>query len=214
MKLIKLIQNELIKIFKRKSIYILLFLSLVIIVIYNYINPTENGVINLTNTRDMSVVSIEKDLKEEKDIEEYVKTKAQYDFVNLYNSFEENSWQRYALRNEKVFTTVGNVITDMDHDIIPTLEIINDFENNENTAITQEEYNKNKKKFNEYKEALNENDWRKYVELKINNLQDLINSTNITEEDKKGIYVDIETYKLRFDNNVNFGNDIKNEYRR
>ena len=212
MKLIKLIQNELIKIFKRKSIYILLFLSLVIIVIYNYINPTENGVINLTNTRDMSVVSIEKDLKEEKDIEEYVKTKAQYDFVNLYNSFEENSWQRYALRNEKVFTTVGNVITDMDHDIIPTLEIINDFENNENTAITQEEYNKNKKKFNEYKEALNENDWRKYVELKINNLQDLINSTNITEEDKKGIYVDIETYKLRLDNNVNFGNDIKNEY--
>ena len=181
MKLIKLIQNELIKIFKRKSIYILLFLSLVIIVIYNYINPTENGVINLTNTRDMSVVSIEKDLKEEKDIEEYVKTKAQYDFVNLYNSFEENSWQRYALRNE-------------------------------NTAITQEEYNKNKKKFNEYKEALNENDWRKYVELKINNLQDLINSTNITEEDKKGIYVDIETYKLRLDNNVNFGNDIKNEY--
>ena len=130
MKLIKLIQNELIKIFKRKSIYILLFLSLVIIVIYNYINPTENWVINLTNTRDMSVVSIEKDLKEEKDIEEYVKTKAQYDFVNLYNSFEENSWQRYALRNEKVFTTVGNVITDMDHDIIPTLEIINDFENN------------------------------------------------------------------------------------
>ena len=212
MKLIKLIQNELIKIFKRKSIYILLFLSLVIIVIYNYINPTENGVINLTNTRDMSVVSIEKDLKEEKDIEEYVKTKAQYDFVNLYNSFEENSWQRYALNNEKVFTTVGNVITDMDHDIIPTLEIINDFENNENTAITQEEYNKNKKKFNEYKEALNENDWRKYVELKINNLQDLINSTNITEEDKKGIYVDIETYKLRLDNNVNFGNDIKNEY--
>ena len=43
-KLIKLIQNELIKIFKRKSIYILLAISVLVIIIYNYNNPDQNKI--------------------------------------------------------------------------------------------------------------------------------------------------------------------------
>ena len=41
-KLIKLIKNELIKIFKRKSIYILLLLSLIVVIIHNYNTPDQN----------------------------------------------------------------------------------------------------------------------------------------------------------------------------
>ena len=39
-KLIKLIENELIKIFKRKSIYVLLIISLIAIIVYNYMKET------------------------------------------------------------------------------------------------------------------------------------------------------------------------------
>lgn len=40
--MIKLIKNELMKIFKRKTIYFLLILSMIAVIIYNYINPDQN----------------------------------------------------------------------------------------------------------------------------------------------------------------------------
>ena len=53
--MIKLIENELIKIFKRKSIYVLLVFSLIAIIIYNYMNPDQNDSTLKMNTDDLDI---------------------------------------------------------------------------------------------------------------------------------------------------------------
>ena len=53
--MIKLVKNELIKIFKRKSIYILLIISMITIIIYNYMNPDQNNVTLRMSTNDLNV---------------------------------------------------------------------------------------------------------------------------------------------------------------
>ena len=79
--MIKLIQNELIKIFKRKSIYVLLILSLFVIVIYNYINPNQNTIVT-KSTNDMVLSNENEDLFKD-DIELYIVPKNSNYIINI-----------------------------------------------------------------------------------------------------------------------------------
>ena len=98
--MIKLIQNELIKIFKRKSIYVLLILSLFVIVIYNYINPNQNTIVTMFNSTNDMVLSNENEDLFKDDIELYIVQKNSNYLIKLYNKYQKNSWQRYALNEE------------------------------------------------------------------------------------------------------------------
>ena len=51
--MINLLKNELIKIFKRKSIYFLFIVSIISIIIYNYLNPDQNIIVT-EKTEDMN----------------------------------------------------------------------------------------------------------------------------------------------------------------
>ena len=108
--MIKLIKSELIKIFKRKSIYFLLFLSIIAIIVYNYINPNQNEISSFgSDTKDVSITGMETALEKMTDnIEEYINQRVSIDFYKLYNTFEENSWQRYALKEENTRHIVNN----------------------------------------------------------------------------------------------------------
>lgn len=174
-KLIKLIKNELIKIFKRKSIYILLFLSIIAIAIYNTTNPEQNNVSSYTNnTKDISILGMEQTLDNisKDDIEEYIMQLVSINFWKLYNSFEEYSWQRYALKEEASGNIIQNIYTDYNLDIQEYLRKISDYENNLQTEVTSEEYENAKKKYDNYVWALNANDWKEYINLKIKNLEE------------------------------------------
>ena len=155
-KLIKLVQNELIKIFKRKSIYLLFLISIIAIIIYNNINPDQNQIVDYnSNTSDYNVESIENALKNSTgNMDEYITQKASIDFGKLYNTFKEGSWQRYALKEEISRNIVNNVYTDYNLDIMEYLKNINDYELNPYSEISQEEYEIVKIKYNEYVEAL------------------------------------------------------------
>ena len=97
-KLIKLIQNELIKIFKRKSIYFLFLISIIAVIIYNYKNPDQNPVLGF-DTSDYNIEAIENTLdKIPNNTEHYIMQKVSIELYKVYNSFEEGSWQRYALK--------------------------------------------------------------------------------------------------------------------
>ena len=179
--MIKLIQNELIKIFKRKTIYFLFFASAVLIFVYNNINPDQNKIVSYdSNTNDFVIIREEdfktiskkypsKNMKDKMDL--YINQKTSNDFAKLYNTFEENSWQRYALKEENNKISIDNIPTDYNLDIYEYLRNINDYEYNLNSEITSKIYEESKVKYKEYIDALTSDNWKEYVNLKIQNLE-------------------------------------------
>ena len=207
-KLIKLIKNELIKIFKRKSIYFLFLISIIAIIIYNYINPDQNDAVGFdNNTGDYNIEAVENALnKIPIDTEEYIMQKVSIELFKVYNSFEDGSWQRYALKEETTGMVINNVNTNYNLDIEKYLENMIKYELNPRYEISEETYNTSKIKYNEYLQALNSNDWKEFVRLKIRNLKELKDAS------RDELNIELEYYNLRLDNNINFGYNILNQY--
>ena len=207
-KLIKLIQNELIKIFKRRSIYFLFLISIIAVIIYNYINPDQNDIVDFyNNTSNYNIEAIEKALnKISNDTEEYVMKKVSLEFYKVYNSFQKGSWQRYALKEETTQMVINNVNTNYNLDIEKYLENMIKYELNPKYEISEEIYNLSKTKYNEYLQSLSSNNWKEFIRLKIRNLKELKDAS------QEELNIEIEYYNLRLENNINFGNDIKNQY--
>lgn len=76
-KLSKLIKNELIKIFKRKSLYVLFFLSFVVILFYQMINPDQNQQIKGYDTFDKNIDLLEISLEGIKQVSDVTITKVE-----------------------------------------------------------------------------------------------------------------------------------------
>lgn len=212
--MIKLIKNELMKIFKRKTIYFLFFLSIIVIITYNNINPDQNPISSFSkNTNDVPIDGMQSILESinKNNIDEYVTQKSSIDFWKLYNQFKQDSWQRYALKEEATSNTIYNLYTDYNLDINNYLKIINSYENNINTEITIDLYENAKEKYNEYVSALNSNDWRKFVDLKIKNLEER-KIGNLNDNEIKEIDFEEKLYKLRLSYDIEFNYDISNQY--
>lgn len=207
--MIKLIKNELMKIFKRKTIYFLLILSMIAVIVYNYINPDQNIPIS-EGTNDHPLISDTQIEKQKDDSERYINSMAYNEFARLYNNnFTKDSWQRLALNKERNGYSYEKIY---DQDIMLYLKNIVDYEYNSNTQITNELYGNAINKYNEYVEALKSNDWKKFVNLKIKNLQELKSTQDFSEESIKEIDFEIEWYNLRLNNNIKFNSDIMNQY--
>ena len=141
--MIKLIQNELIKIFKRRSSYILFIILLVAIIAFNYITLNENNerMASRAYLREFEPV-LDLD-SEEIGTEGYASEKSAIDFYNLYNKYEKNSWQRYALNEERKTTYgIGDFPTEFYKDVEFTINTVNDYEYNYETEVNEQEYNK------------------------------------------------------------------------
>lgn len=184
------------------------------IIIYNNINPDQNKISLLNSkTEDYPVEIMKKTLEKiDKNGNEYAVQEAFIEFANLYNSFKQDSWQRYALKEETMYQSINNVYTNYNLDINKYLENIKCYELNTNAEITKELYNVSKIKYNEYVNSLKSNDWKQFIYLKIKNLEERKNTQNLLEDEIKEINFEIEVYKLRLDNNINFGYDISNQY--
>ena len=210
--MIKLIQNELIKIFKRRSSYILFIILLVAIIAFNYITLNENNerMASRAYLREFEPV-LDLD-SEEIGTEGYASEKSAIDFYNLYNKYEKNSWQRYALNEERGTYGVYDFPTEFYHDVHLTINTINDYEYNYETEVNEQEYSRAKEKYEEYIKALDEGDWKQFVSLKIKNLEEIKNQFDTTSDESKSIDIEIELYQYRLQYNIEFKNDILNEY--
>lgn len=207
----KLVQNELIKIFKRKSIYVLLIISIIIVFIFNYKNPDQNEGIMQIGTKNIDLQGLEQSLESAKDnIERYLRQKVSFEFYKIYNKYEENSWQKYAL-NEERGGYGGNKI-EYNHNIENNLYLVYDYELNDNTEVTTEIYEKSKEYLKQYIEALDSNDWKKFVELKLQNLKEIKKYVQDEKTELSKVSINIETYELRLQNNIIFANNILNLY--
>ena len=212
-KLIKLIQSELIKIFKRRSTYILFIILVVIIIAFNYITLNENNerMASRAYLREFEPV-LDLD-SEEIGTECYASEKSAIDFYNLYNKYEKNSWQRYALNEERKTTYgIGDFPTEFYKDVEFTINTVNDYEYNYETEVNEQEYNRAKEKYEEYIKVLDEGDWEQFVSLKIKNLAEIKNQFDTTSDESKSINIEIALYQYRLQYNIEFKNDILNEY--
>ena len=211
--MIKLIQNELLKILKKKSIYILFVILAIVIIIYNYINVDQNFDVIKLDTLDMPVKLFEDNLEKiEGNSENYIEQKTSLDFAKLYNRYNENSWQRYALNEEKSSHSVEDFPTDLHHDITLILSSINDYEFNPHSKIAMQDYEIAKNKFLEYLEVLDKNDWKQFVNLKIKNLKERKKQSSISTDESRSLDIEIEIYQYRVDYNIEFTYDTLNQY--
>lgn len=219
--MIKLVYNELIKIFKRKSIYLLFLLSIIAIIVYNKINPDQNPIRNFNYGTEIDYPITEKSLEDSSSVEYFIVEKTSTDIHKLCNSFEKNSWQRFALSTEPsamsriypdVFPTSTTFPTDYNADIYEDLIYINDYEFNPDSEISLKLYRDSKDKYNEYLDVLNNGDWKDFVNLKIKNLEDKKLTTNLKSAEIEEIDFEIEWYNLRLKNNIIFNGDMANLY--
>lgn len=212
-KLFKLIQNELIKIFKRKSIYVLLIICIILVCIYNYINPNQNPEIIDIGTKNINIQSLENYSENLKgNIEAYISNKESIEFFKIYNKYEVDSWQKFALNEERSFYTIGKEQINYNCDLSRNLKIVCDYELNDNTEIKKEIYEKAKGKINKIIEILDSSNWKNYVEMRIENLEEIKNFLPSRSSELPNINLEIEICKMRLKNNIIFADNILNNY--
>lgn len=212
--MIKLVKNELIKIYKRKSIYLLYLISIIVIFVFNNINPDQNKIyLYVGNTKNVPIESEENILEKiNKNIEYGIDAKVSNEFFKLYNSFKVDSWQRYALNEERTTYSVNGVYTDYNLDIHKYLKNIYDYELNPKSEIMKNTYEMSKIKYNEYVKALRSDNWKEYVSLKIKNLEEIKSVKKFEKDEIEEINFEIELYKLRLNNDINFDYNMLNQY--
>lgn len=200
----KLIKNELIKIFSKKSMIVIGVIILVIIIGFNVLNKISQ---NMSNSYSAYSESYIRYLDEElsnldpnkpSDINKYVETKSQKDLAILAKDYKETSWQAEV---------IGTVIS-------PIIEEMNNYEyidkNNEALTISKAQYD-------EMLTALKNNDWKYFankeldsLNTQIEELNTLIAQDNENEDLKtqlKSLELQKEVVNLRLDKNINYGSD-------
>lgn len=200
----KLIKNELIKIFSKKSMIVIGVIILVIIIGFNVLNKISQ---NMSNSYSAYSESYIRYLDEElsnldpnkpSDINKYVETKSQKDVATLAKDYKETSWQSEV---------IGTVIS-------PIIEEINNYEyvDKNNEALTA-----SKTKYDEMLTALKKEDWKYFANKELENINTQIEDLNtlIAQDSEnedlktqlKSLELQKEVVNLRLDKNINYGSD-------
>ena len=186
-----LIKNEIIKIFKKKSIYVMLIVTFAFTiltnVIYKYIynmngDYFSEGYIEVLEEQQKS---LNPDNPEEVSI--YINNKTDLDTYNLAKQYDKDSWQYEIILNYG-----RNYISDLNYTTYQD-------KNSDRIAEAQEKYD-------EFLKRINEGNWRTFAEEELNNMKKNI---ALSEEDFT-TKVQLETLQMRLDYNIEYGNNYKN----
>lgn len=200
----KLIKNELIKIFSKKSMIVIGVIILVIIIGFNVLNKISQNMSNSYSAYSESYIQYldeelaELDPNKPSDINKYVETKSQKDLATLAKDYKETSWQAEV---------IGTVIS-------PIIEEMNNYEyidkNNEALTISKAQYD-------EMLTALKNNDWKYFANKELDSLNTQIEELNtlIAQDSEnedlktqlKSLELQKEVVNLRLDKNINYGSD-------
>ena len=200
----KLIKNELIKIFSKKSMIVIGVIILVIIIGSNVLNKVSQNMSNSYSAYSESYIQYldeelaDLDPNKPSDIDKYVETKSQKDLATLAKDYKETSWQAEI---------IGTVIS-------PIIEEINNYEyiDKNNEALTS-----SKAKYNEMLSALKNNDWKYFATKELDSLNTQIEELNILiaqdsenvdlKTQLKSLELQKEAVNLRLEKNINYGSD-------
>lgn len=207
-----LIKNELIKIFRKKSTYIVLIILALFVVLTNLIYKYMMSMINQNNynTSDEYIEYAREQLNNinpESDRENYIQLKTDVDFYELTKQFDENSWQRYIInRDFQGYLFNINAYkygTDTDKEGI--------------TENPEEVYNRELNK-------LKNGDWKQYVQEEIVQIEEELSATKnqkqMVKNEKNAKELDntiailetkLELTKMRIEKDIPYGQNYMND---
>lgn len=186
-----LIKNELIKVVKKKSLYIILIVTLIFIIIsnilYKYTSSFEHD--GYYSEEYISILSEQiKTLNPENpdEIDGYIQAKDDIDLYNLLKQYDTKSWQ-YTIVLDKGMKYISeiNYFTYRNKD-------------NEGLQIAKEEYDN-------FINLLNQGNWRKFAEADLKIAKENKEIGEIPEAD-----IEIEILQKRLDYNIEYGDNYKN----
>lgn len=191
-----LIKNEITKILKKKSLYIMLIIIFAFIIISNAMYKyTYSSVIGGSYYSESYIKTLEEEIKtlnpeNPADVQDYIIYKSDIDTYNLLKQYDKNSWQY-----EVILNTGAEYISELNYATYQE-------KNNEKVEELTNQYNS-------FVEALNSGDWRKFVNEELNiakqSREQLGNSTD------NMLDLQIETLQMRLDYNIEYGNNYKNQ---
>lgn len=207
----RLIKNELIKIFKKKSLYITLLVILAFVILTNCIYKFFFEDRNYDEYSDNYIQYIKEELakldpNKATDTKMYIELKSSLDTYEMMEKYEVGAWQRQILG-----TQVSNYISE------------------KNTYLYGE--NKDTKKVSEIEEKidkilakLEEGDWKYFAQEELEqaqtSLSDLEKQKSSTQDKQelqtlegaiKNAKIDKEVAEIRLNKDIKYGNDYKNQ---
>lgn len=200
----KLIKNELVKIFLKKSMIVIGVIILAIVIGFNVLNKISQNMSNSYQAySDGYIQYLDEELSnldpnKPSDINKYVETKSQKDVATLAKDYKETSWQAEV---------IGTVIS-------PIIEEMNNYEyiDKNNEALTA-----SKTKYDEMLIALKNEDWKYFANKELENINTQIEDLNtlIAQDSEnedlktqlKSLELQKEVVNLRLDKNINYGSD-------
>lgn len=158
--MINLIKNELTKVFKKKTIYILLIITLGYVLLSNFIiKYTDNDHVRYYYYEgdipyyEDALASL--DPNNPTDYPQYLEYERQLEAMKLTKEYGNNSWQAYVI-NTKLISYIDVMI-----------------EHEYTNEVTEEAYNESTEKYNEGLKRMKADDWKYFV---TNDLEDINNS--------------------------------------
>ena len=206
----RLIKNELIKIFKKKSLYILLIVTLGFVILSNLMYKYYQNGTTSSYYSDSYIEYAEEQLKEldperSSDTKLYIEYKSLLDTNEIMNEFKESGWQI-----EIISSNISNYITEKNTYLYGA-------EKDENQA------NKINEKINDLLEKLRNDDWKYFANEELDIAQENLNmleEERKNTEDKQRIEsleqeiriakINVEVAKYRLDEEIRYGSDYLN----
>ena len=210
--MIRLIKNELAKIFKKKSFYIVMLVTLVFIIGYNVImkNISNSENINYYGNLDEQIVYMEAELKElnpldENDKSQYIDYKSSLEIYKLMKKYGVNSWQ-FSIVQTKINPYLRDLAT-------------------YDTMINKDEvaYKETLNEYNELISRLDKDDWQSFARDDLEEANKQIEGQKkikesaetekqMAEADKMIRYLEVQkqTLEWRLDKNISYESSYYN----
>ena len=186
--MINLVKNELIKIFSKKSIFIVLIITLVFMIAFSVLEKIvyNEDIFYFDDTEYLKQQLNTLDKNNEKDRDEYCAIATEIQSIELAKNYDKNSWQRYVVDNNA-------------QSIISTLLY------SEGT----EDYEISKKAYDEFISKLDNGNWRAFAEDELKDVNKQVESSNLKEVDY--LKYKKQTIEWRLEKNIPYGNSFLNE---
>ena len=207
-----LIKNELTKIFKKKGIYITLFIILAFVILTNCILKffyDNTSYYYASNDEYIGYLREEMeslDPTNPNDVSLYIGNKTQIDLYELSEKYEDNSWQQYVINSQMY-----------DYILEKNTQEFSIEKDEQKIAEANEQYDN-------MLERLNQDDWKYFANLelegKTKELEELKNQRENTQRKDEIISLDtqiankeleIDAINYRIDKDIIYGNDFRNQ---
>lgn len=198
----KLILNELFKIIKKKSFFVITIITLVFSVFCNFVYSSLDTLFDEFDL-DYMISEKEKELKEYKmdkdtDIAVYIEEKTYYDKLILMREHKSDKWKYKFIEDSEGFDSV--------------LKIKNTC--NEESLYNEEQCSQNEVVLNKYYEILKQDDWKKAAKYELEvtkkSVEEATEGMDKNSEEYLYLYYDVEKIQFRIDNNISYADVGKN----